>query len=310
MPTDSSQVLSGVGAASNIVIRKLDSWLEAAVAMFPNFLVAIVVLILFFLLSKAIRLLLNKALSSWMTNEAVVRLILSLTGVLVMLVGLIIALNILHLEQTVTSILAGVGVIGLALSFAFQDAAANFIAGVSMAVKSPINVGDIIESNDFFGTVTHIGLRATTLLNPQGQDIHIPNRLIYQNPYKHFTQHGTRRIDLEVGISYGEDLEKVEQITKDAVEGISSMLKERGVIFFYRGFGDSSINFTVAYWVKYKTYMDYLGAMSEGVKRVKKAYNDHNITIPFPIRTLDFGIKGGEKLDAMLQANKRSGQSD
>lgn len=301
MPVDSNQVLHGVGEASNIVLRKLDAWLDAAIAMFPNFIVAVVVLILFFLLSRVIRLALNKALSAWMSNEAVIRLILSLTSVLVMLVGLIIALNILHLEQTVTSILAGVGVIGLALSFAFQDAAANFIAGVSMAFKSPINVGDIIESNDYFGTVTLIGLRATTILTPQGQDIHIPNRLIFQNPYKHYTQHGTRRIDLEVGISYGDDLEKVERITKAAVEGVETMLKERGVTFFYQGFGDSSINFTVAYWVKYKSYMDYLGAMSEGVKRVKKAYDENDITIPFPIRTLDFGIKGGQKLEAMLK---------
>ncbi len=306
MPSDSSQVITGVGEASNIVINKLDSWLDAAVGMFPNFLVAVVVLVIFFLISKVIRILLHKALSAWMSNEAVIRLILSLTSVIVMLVGLIIALNILHLEQTVTSILAGVGVIGLALSFAFQDAAANFIAGVSMAFKSPINVGDIIESNEFFGTVTHIGLRATTILNPQGQDIHIPNRLIFQNPYKHYTQHGTRRIDLEVGISYGDDLEKVERVTTAAIESMDQILKEKGVTFFYREFGDSSINFTIVYWVNYRTYMDYLGAVSEGVKRVKKAYDENDITIPFPIRTLDFGIKGGQKLDAMLQ---RSGNA-
>lgn len=308
MPSDSSQVITGVGEASNIVINKLDSWLDAAVNMFPNFLVAVVVLVIFFFISKVIRILLNKALSAWMSNEAVIRLILSLTSVIVMLVGLIIALNILHLEQTVTSILAGVGVIGLALSFAFQDAAANFIAGVSMAFKSPINVGDIIETNDFFGTVTHIGLRATTILNPQGQDIHVPNRLIFQNPYKHYTQHGTRRIDLEVGISYGDDLEKVERVTTAAIESMDQILKEKGVTFFYREFGDSSINFTIVYWVNYRTYMDYLGAVSEGVKRVKKAYNENDITIPFPIRTLDFGIKGGEKLNAMLQSQQTPGK--
>lgn len=308
MPSDSSQVITGVGEASNIVINKLDSWLDAAVNMFPNFLVADVVLVIFFFISKVIRILLNKALSAWMSNEAVIRLILSLTSVIVMLVGLIIALNILHLEQTVTSILAGVGVIGLALSFAFQDAAANFIAGVSMAFKSPINVGDIIETNDFFGTVTHIGLRATTILNPQGQDIHVPNRLIFQNPYKHYTQHGTRRIDLEVGISYGDDLEKVERVTTAAIESMDQILKEKGVTFFYREFGDSSINFTIVYWVNYRTYMDYLGAVSEGVKRVKKAYNENDITIPFPIRTLDFGIKGGEKLNAMLQSQQTPGK--
>lgn len=304
MPVDSSSVLGGVSEASGLVWRKLDGWWDAIVDMFPNFVVAVLALLIFYLLSRGIRLLLNKALSTWMTNEAMVRIILSLTNVAIMLIGLIIALNILHLEQTVTSILAGVGVIGLALSFAFQDAAANFIAGVSMAVESPINVGDIIASNDYFGTVTEIGLRATTIHTPQGQDIHIPNRLIFQNPYTHFTAHGVRRIDLSVGVSYGEDLSAVEKTTKAAIEALPFILADKGVLFYYEAFGDSSINFTVTYWVKYAQYMDYLSAVSEGVKAIKQAFDKADITIPFPIRTLDFGIKGGEKLDAMLQQRR------
>lgn len=290
--------------ASEIVVGKFESWAEHALAMFPNFLIAIIVMVLFYILSRIIKKLLDKLLHQIMENESALRLILQLSTVVIMILGLIVALNVLQLEKTVTSVLAGLGVLGLVLGIAFQDAAANFISGVSMAIKSPINIGDIVESNDLFGTVKHIGLRATTLYDPQGQDVVIPNRLIYQSPYKHYTINSMRRIDLSVGISYGDDLDKVEELSTKAIEAISYLKKGKKVEFFYTEFGDSSINFVVRYWVDFYRQPDYLRAVSDGIKNLKRTYNENDITIPFPIRTLDFGIKGGEQLHSML---KKSG---
>jgi small conductance mechanosensitive channel len=289
--------------ASSIVINKVEKWLETAITMLPNFIIAILVLLIFYILSRLARLLLGKVLHRSMSNDSVIRLILSLTSFAIILTGVMVALSVLKLDKTVTSVLAGVGVIGLALGFAFQDAAANFISGVAMAVKSPINIGDIIETNNYFGTVKRIGLRSTTVTSPQGQDIVLPNRLIFQNPYSQFTINGERRIDLEVGISYGDDLEKVEDLSTKAIEAIPYLKEDKKVEFFYTAFGDSSINFVVRYWVNYGRQPDYFRAISDGIKNLKKTYNENNITIPFPIRTLDFGIKGGEKLDSMLSSN-------
>lgn len=295
--------------ASSIVINKVENWLETAITMLPNFIIAILVMLIFYFLSKFIRLVLAKVLHRSMDNHSVIRLILSLTGFAIMLTGFMVALSVLKLDKTVTSVLAGVGVIGLALGFAFQDAAANFISGVAMAVKSPINIGDIIETNSYFGTVKRIGLRSTTVTSPQGQDIVLPNRIIFQNPYTQFTINGERRIDLEVGISYGDDLEKVEELSTKAIESISYLKEDRKVEFFYTAFGDSSINFVVRYWVNYGRQPDYFRAISDGIKNLKKTYNENDITIPFPIRTLDFGIKGGEKLDSMLNSNNISNKN-
>ncbi len=66
---------------------------------------------------------------------------------------------------------------------------------------------------------------------------------------------------------------------------------------YYQEFGDSSINFIIRYWVNFTKQTDYLQAMHDGIKNIKKAYDENDITIPFPIRTLDFGIKGGKTLD-------------
>ncbi|MBL6445839.1 mechanosensitive ion channel [Fulvivirga sp. 29W222] len=289
--------------ASEIVLDKLKGWLEALIVMLPNLVIAILVVIVAYIISKIVSNILSRVLHRLMQNESVITLIRSITSFIIVIVGLMIALGVLNLDKTVTSVLAGVGVIGLALGFAFQDAASNLISGVIMAVQSPINVGDIIKSNDIFGTVKEIGLRATIIYDPQGQDVVIPNRLIFQNLYTHYTINGNRRIDLECGISYGDDLDKVEEISINAIKKIPYLQSGRKVEFFYQGFGDSSINFVIRYWVNFKRQPDFLQAQSDGIKNLKKAYDQNGITIPFPIRTLDFGIKGGEKLSEVLKKN-------
>ncbi|ELR70452.1 Potassium efflux system KefA protein [Fulvivirga imtechensis AK7] len=285
-------------------MQKLQGWLDSAIVMLPNFVIAILVVIVFYFIAKITARILKGALSRFVRNQSVVSLILSISSFIIVIIGLTVALGVLKLDKTVTSVLAGVGVIGLALGFAFQDAAANLISGVIMAVQSPINVGDIIESQGVLGTVKEIGLRATTIFNPKGQDVVIPNRLIFQNVYTHYTINGSRRIDLVCGISYGDDLDKVEQVSVRAIEQIPYLLPGKKVEFFYQEFGDSSINFVVRYWVHFKKQPDFLQAQSDGIKNLKKAFDNNGITIPFPIRTLDFGIKGGEKLSDVLNKQK------
>lgn len=289
-----------IGDAYKLLADKLQGWLNTAIAMLPNFVVAVFVLILFVVFGRLIKRLYRRTLGRFTHNIAVNRLIESLIRIIFIVIGVFVALGILNLDKTVTSLLAGVGIIGLALGFAFQDAAANFISGIYLAIKSPINVGDIIEVNDSFGTVKKIGLRATTILSFQGQDVVVPNRKIFEDSYTHYTINGEQRIDLGVGVSYGDDLEKVERVTLEAINSLDFIKKDKPVDLYYKEFGNSSINFTVRYWVSMGHRKDYLKGLSEGVKAIKKAYDRNDITIPFPIRTLDFGIKGGTPLDEML----------
>ncbi len=166
-------------------------------------------------------------------------------------------------------------------------------------MKSPVNEGDIIEYEDYYGVVKNIDLRATTITSMQGQDVVIPNRLIVEQTYVHYTSNKTRRIDLSIGISYGDDLEKAEKITLAAIRSIDYLLPSKDVDLFYEEFGDSSINFVVRYWIAFNKETDYLKALSDGIKKIKKAYDENDITITFPIRTLDFGMKGGKTLSDM-----------
>lgn len=114
-------------------------------------------------------------------------------------------------------------------------------------------------------------------------------------------------MDVPVGISYGDDLERAERIAVEAVEGVPGRDPDRTVELFYGGFGDSSIDFTLRFWIPFDNHEpDYLSARSEAVKRVKAAFDAQGVTIPFPIRTLDFSKVGGRMLHQEMVRDRES----
>jgi small conductance mechanosensitive channel len=232
-------------------------------------------------------------------NQALQNLVVRIVYFAILTVGLFIALGILELDKTVTSLLAGVGVIGLALGFAFQDIASNFISGVILAVRSPIQIGDIVSVSDHMGTVIETNLRVTTIKTFQGQEVFIPNSTILQNPIINYSTFGKRRIDLAVGVSYGENLREVKQLVLDTIKKLDNVVDHDKTIFTYTGFGGSSIDFEIKFWIDFSLQPSYLDARSEVIMSIKEAFDNADIMIPYPIRTLDFGIKGGEKLSEM-----------
>lgn len=288
-----------VDKAYDLVAGKLETWLSTAIEMLPNLAVALLVFIVFYLVGRLIRNFIRKLLEKSTTNKTVIDLAETVMTIIIIGIGFFFALSILNLDGTVTSLLAGAGIIGLALGFAFQDIAANFISGLLLSIRHPFGIGDIIKSNDYFGTVQKLNLRNTIIKTPQGQIVYIPNKVVYENPFTNYTKNYERRIDLSCGISYGDDLEKVKKVATEAITAIEKRDKDRDVEFFFTEFGDSSINFVVRFWVNFTKNPDYWNPLSEAIMALKKAFDENDIMIPFPIRTLDFGIRGGEKLNTM-----------
>ncbi len=293
-----------ISNAFNIVIEKLETWLESLTAMLPNMVVALLILIVFFFLARITRNLTQKGLNKFSDRKALNSLITTTLHVLIIGAGVMIALSILQLDKAVSSLLAGAGIIGLALGFAFQDIAANYMSGILMAIRKPIVVGDIIETNGYMGVVEKISLRVTTIRTFQGLHVIIPNKEVFQNPVTNYTKTNVRRIDLECGVSYGDDLEKVKEIAESAIEKQDFYIKDEGVNLFFTSFGDSSINFSLRFWIEYPDQPGFMKSRSEAIMALKRAFDENDIAIPYPIRTLDFGIKGGEKLSDMNVMSK------
>lgn len=240
----------------------------------------------------------------------------SIFKVIVLCVGLFIALDFMGLKGTVTSLLAGAGIVGLAIGFAFQDMTENLIAGIAMGIRKPFKAGDVIETDDVFGSVHSINLRNTLIESFYGQLILVPNKVLFRNVLKNYTTLGVRRIEVPVGISYGDDIEKAKEVIVDKINEFDFVIRKDETAVYAEGFGDSSINLLVWFWIKYPGEPDFMTVRHKGVVAVKQALDAADISIPFPIRTLDFGIKGGEKLDAMIsdkinqQSPKQQGGSN
>ena len=297
---------SSLNNAIDIVTNKLYGWFEKMITLLPNLIIAIAIIGIFVLLARLARLTFKKIFKkSHGTNINLMMIGSNLAYIFVMIVGIFIALSVMNLDKTVTSILAGAGVVGLALGFAFQDTASNFISGLFIAFRKPFNKGDFIETKDYLGTVQSINMRSTIIETVHGLEVIIPNKEVYQNAITNYTSTKRRRVDITVGVSYADDLEKAEKLALEAVEGIKNIDNNRAepVSLIYNEFGDSSINFSIRIWLVESAQSTYLNARSEAIKRIKKAFDANKITIPFPIRTLDFGIEGGEKLNEVLQIN-------
>jgi len=282
------------------LLEKLVGWFDGFILMLPNLLVALLAVILSALIGRVLARGLERVLSRTDLPTTARQLFARITRFSALLIGVLLALSALDLDGAVTSLLAGAGVVGLALGFAFQDLASNFISGVGLSLRRPLQVGDILEHGDTMGVVEDVDLRTTSVRTFQGQLVLIPNKHIYQEKVTIYTDQARRRVDLAVGVSYGDDLALVEKVTREAIEGIESRLEDDPPKVFFTGFGGSSIDLVAAFWIAYESQAQFMKARSEAIMAIHQAYDAADITIPFPIRTLDFGIKGGETLSTML----------
>jgi small conductance mechanosensitive channel len=181
-------------------------------------------------------------------------------------------------------------VLGIALGFAFQDIAANFVSGVLLAMRRPFRIGDLIETNDFLGRIERTDLRATVVRRLDGPLVIIPNKEVFQNAIVNYSQAPRRRVEVNMGVSYQADLQRAQDIAVEAVTPLAAELGDGKVEFFYKEFGASSIDFVVRFWVNDSEQVVTLGTRSRMIKAIKTAYDEHGIGIPFPMRTLDLGV--------------------
>lgn len=298
------------------LFKELKSWWDGALAMLPNLILALLVTLIGWIVTRFLKRYFDKFSRKLVSDYKLAHLISTvLTIGVVVLFGLLV-LSVLQLEGAVNKIVAVGGVAGLAIGLAFQDPILNFFSGVLLTVQHLFNVGDLIEVDGHLGKVKEITLRHTSLETLQGQDVMIPNKIVAQSPLKNYDLLKKRRVDIACGVSYGDDLAKVKDVTIQAIKKNVNHDKAKDVQLFFNEFGGSSVNYTLRFWLnENKTgQADFLAAQSDAIMAIMTAYNENDIMIPFPIRTLDFGIKGGEKLSEMLgnfnNGNKKNSDSN
>ncbi len=277
--------------AYNKLISKLWSWVDGFILMIPNLIVAIIVIVATIFISKGLRKVFSKIIEKFSKNTAVNKLFSSSLTIITFVIGFFVALSVLELDKAVTSLLAGAGVVGLAIGLAFQEPILNVFSGIVMSVREPFKIGDIIKTNDYFGTIEKITLRTTSLKAFSGEDVIIPNKMVIQNPIENYTKTQVRRVAISCGVRYSDDLEKVEKIAIQAIEKEIPHDKSYPVELYFEEFGSSSINFELRFWLDMAEQKNYLKYKSEAIKSLKKHFDENDISIPFPIRTLEMDSK-------------------
>ena len=300
--------IPSITEAEKLIEEKLGGWFDVVISHIPNFIVAVIIAIIFSFIARLAGKGMKKVLRRSLDSTQIADLMASIFKVIVLSVGVFIALDFMGLKSTVTSLLAGAGIVGLAIGFAFQDMTENLIAGIAMGIRKPFKAGDVIETDNVFGSVHSINLRNTLIESFYGQLILVPNKILFRNVLRNYSTLGVRRIEVPVGISYADDIEKASEVIVDKINQLDFVIRKNETAVYAEGFGDSSINLLVWFWIKYPGEPDFMTVRHKGVVAVKQALDAADISIPFPIRTLDFGIKGGEKLDAMI-SDKISQQS-
>ncbi|WP_346289677.1 mechanosensitive ion channel family protein [Sphaerothrix gracilis] len=224
------------------------------------------------------RLLNNRSLQSLLTQVGYIT---------AWIVGILIAAIIAFPGLALGDIVALLGLGSVAVGFAFQDIFKNFLAGILLLLQQPFRLGDQIIVNDYEGTVEEIALRSTQIRTYQGEEIVIPNSIVFTNSVQVRTAQKYRRTDLAIGVDYNTPLEMAVDVLLKAANSVEHVLENPPTEVDIIGFGDSAIDLVVRYWTAPQQAM-VRRTQTKVMIALKKACDEVDINIPYPIRTVYF----------------------
>ena len=223
----------------------------------------------------------RRALERVRLEKTIVGFISRLTKYAVWIVAVPIAFEIFGIKTT--SLAAVIGAAGLAIGLALQGSLSNIAAGIMLLFLRPIKVGDIVELDGEFGTVSDVGIFYTKLHTLQDRLIILPNSQVLSNKIENITESPEYRVDVPIGVAYGTDLRRALEVLNKVAKDNAVKYKGKMSDTVLTDFGDSSINLMVRVWCNGK---DMIPVRSAVVLAIDEALKDAGITIPFPQRDL------------------------
>lgn len=258
------------------IVAKMQQW--SAV-----FGIKILTAILIVVVGRWVARLIRKTTEKMMARSKVDATLVTFVGnlIYIALLTFVVLAALAQLGIQTTSFIAVIGAAGLAVGLALQGSLANFAAGILMLLFRPFQVGDFIEGGGVSGIVEEMHIFTTQLRTPDNKTIIIPNAKITGDNITNYTKKENRRVDLVIGVSYGDDIEKVKSVVADVLNGDARVLKDPAPTIAVLELGDSSVNFAVRPWVKTG---DYWNVYFDTTERIKKRFDAEGISIPFPQR--------------------------
>jgi len=242
-----------------------------------NILIALLILIIGMWIARIITKSVTKVMKAREVDATLVKFLAGLVKAVLYILVIIAAIDKAGIEST--SFVAILGAAGLAVGFALQGSLSNFAAGVMLIIFKPVKAGDFVEAAGVMGSVEEIGIFVTTLTTPDNKVIYVPNSQMGGGIITNYSIKDTRRIDMEFGIGYSDDIDKARSVILEILSNDSRILKDPVPDIFVGTLADSSVNFKVRPWVN---AADYWGVYFDVTENIKKKFDTNNISIPFP----------------------------
>lgn len=202
------------------------------------------------------------------------------------LLGIVVASALHQVGFKLGVLLGAAGILTVAIGFASQTSASNLISGLFVIAERPFVVGDVIRLNGTTGEVLSIDLLSVKVRTFDNLYVRIPNESIIKSQITNLTHFPIRRIDVQIGVAYKEDLDKVKRILFEVADENPLCLEEPKPIYIFQGYSDSALTFQFSVWAKRENFLELKNGIHE---EIKAAFDEQGIEIPFPHRTLYTG---------------------
>lgn len=268
---------------------KIEEYAQRLITQFVDHLpqLALAVLLLFggLWLIRMLMKGMGKAMQARNVDPSLTPFLKSMLGALLKVILIISVIQMIGIQTT--SFIAVLGAAGLAIGMALSGTLQNFAGGVMLLIVKPFKVGDFIEAQGHSGTVHQIRIFNTILRTPDNKTVVLPNAPVSTGALVNYTTEAQRRVDLEFGIGYGDDIDLARATIQQVLDTEERILNDKPTQIVVAELADSSVNFKVRVWVENSNYWPVFFALQEAVK---KAFDERGVSIPFP--QMDVHVQG------------------
>jgi small conductance mechanosensitive channel len=243
---------------------------------------AILILIFGRMGASIARKLTRRAMSKANVDPTITGFVARFVFIIVMVVAVLASLAKFGVQTT--SFVAVMGAAGFAIGFALQGSLSHFAAGIMLLIFRPLKVGDFVEAGGVSGTVKEIRLFNTTMSTPDNVHMVVPNSKIFNDTIKNYSANDTRRIDLTVGISYGDSIDRAMEVLMETMREDNRIIQEPSPQIVVTELADSSVNLLVRCWVR---RAEFWPVKCDLTKNIKENFDLQGIEIPFPQRVVN-----------------------
>ena len=268
---------------------RLGTRLEHAVDRLPLFGVAVVVFLIFLVIGLWI----TRPAMPWhrvAPNAFIADLVRQVVKLGFIVVGLVVALDILGAAALLGTMLGAAGIVGLAVGFAVRDTIENYIASIMLSLRQPFRPNDLVKIDDHEGHVIRLTSRATVLMTLEGNHLRIPNAYVFKGVILNYSRSPERRFEFRLGVDADSNVMRAMAIGVETMEALGFVLADPEPLGLIEDVGDSNVVLWFAGWIDQRE-SDHAKARSEAIRLTKRALEEAGFALPEPIYRLRFDDK-------------------